>query len=77
MAMYKNPELLKHNQSNVFDILHGARASTPFSGIYRCDGCGYETVSTENHPLPFLHHRLHPQNTPIQWRLVVVAQIHD
>lgn len=73
MAMYKRNELVRQNQSPAFDALHPPRTPTPFSGIYRCEVCGFEIVSAEDHPLPVLMHRQHPEGRPIQWRLVVYA----
>ncbi|WLI87699.1 hypothetical protein Q4S45_13205 [Massilia sp. R2A-15] len=72
MAIYKQAEVVRQNQSPAFDAIHAPRTPTPFSGIYRCEACGFEIVSSEDHPLPALH-RQHPANLPIQWRLVVYA----
>lgn len=74
MAMFKDSALLRQNQSDVFDEIHAPRTPSPFSGIYRCDGCGYETASTENHPLPSQNHLAHPSHIAIKWRLIVCAQ---
>jgi len=35
-----------------FDKIHLPGQATPYSGIYRCQSCGFECVSTKGHPLP-------------------------
>jgi hypothetical protein len=74
MALYKNSSLVTQTNADAFDGLHSPSTPTPFSGIYRCEVCGHEIVSTYSHPLPPQNHAQHPQHRPIQWRLVVFAQ---
>jgi hypothetical protein len=74
MALYKYNAFLMHSDDNAFDLLHGPGAATPFSGIYRCHGCGREDVSTYGHPLPPQNHHQHAASQGlIQWRLIVAA----
>ena len=71
MANYKHPHFLHKNESHAFDLLHEPASTTPYSGIYRCEVCGHEVVSTKGHPLPPQNHHQHPNRQPIRWRLVV------
>lgn len=74
MAWYKYILYLAQNTSNVFDETHTPGSVTPYSGIYRCLGCGREDVSTHGHPLPPQNHHQHTQQQgAIHWRLAVIA----
>lgn len=72
MALYKNGAVLTKSDSAEFDKTHKPGNSAPFSGIYRCQTCGYEVASNEGQPLPPQH--LKPHQGPIVWQLVVYAQ---
>jgi hypothetical protein len=74
MALYKNAAKLTQSNDAAFDKIHGPADTTPLSGIYRCEGCGHEAVSTEGHPLPPQNHTQHIMGSPVQWKLVVFAQ---
>lgn len=75
MATYKYKAYVEQNQSAEFDKVWSPGTATPHSGIYRCQSCGREAVSTGTHPLPPQDH-LH-QHTAEQgkvlWRLVAYA----
>lgn len=74
MAIYKNANYLTQNNSTAFDAVHNAGAATPYSGIYRCEGCGKNDVSTQGHPLPPQNHHQHnPGQGAIRWRLIVAT----
>lgn len=74
MAWYKCAEYLQKNRSDGFDTDHVPGAPTPYSGIYRCMGCGREAVSEENKPLPPQNHHQHPNpQGAIRWRMIVYA----
>ena len=74
MASYKHAGFLAQTTSTKFDETHSPGYSTPFSGIYRCEGCGLELVSEESKPLPPQNHHQHtPSQGAILWRLVVHA----
>ena len=76
MAFYKYAAVLTHVDNQHYDTLHGVSALTPFSGIYRCTGCGQSAVSTRGHPLPPENHHQHaPMHGPIQWQLIVAAHL--
>ena len=74
MASYKYSTYVGADLSEAFDAEHGPGTPTPFSGIYRCMGCGREDVSTHLHPLPPQNHHQHSvAQGKIRWRLVVWA----
>ena len=74
MATYKYAQFIVHNTSAAFDTAYHAGAVTPHSGIYRCEGCGREVISTQSHPLPPQNHHQHaPNQGTIRWRLIVYA----
>jgi hypothetical protein len=71
MAFYKYGNYLSQENAPEFDTLHGPGQVTPFSGVYRCEGCGQSVTSVYQHPLPPQNHHQHPGMQPIRWRLVV------
>lgn len=72
MAAYKYAQYIRQLSDPTFDGEHRPGTATPFSGIYRCLGCGREDVSTEGHPLPPQNHHQHTQaQGHIRWRLAV------
>jgi len=74
MAVYKYQQYLEQLNHAAFDQIHPPGAQAPYSGIYRCEGCGTSDVSTHGHPLPPQNHHQHTsaQGT-IRWRLVVAT----
>ena len=72
MALYKYSQYLTQTTHAAFDAITGAGHTAPYSGIYRCEGCGKEAVSTEGNTLPPQNHHQHTQaQGAIRWRLVV------
>jgi hypothetical protein len=72
MAFYKYAQILKVLDHAEFDKFYPPSARTPWSGIYRCERCGREAVSTYTHPLPPQNHHQHlPAQGTIRWRLIV------
>lgn len=71
MALYKYQHFLSYSSHDAFDQLHTPGSSAPYSGIYRCEICGHEVVSTAGNPLPPQNHHQHPQHQAIRWRLIV------
>jgi hypothetical protein len=75
MAQYKNSQYLSSSSDSAFDTLHNPGASTPYSGIYRCEGCGHEVASNAGNPLPPQNHHQHTTTQgSIRWRLIVKTQ---
>jgi hypothetical protein len=74
MAIYKNGAYLTQSTDAGFDTDSKPGSSTPYSGIYRCMGCGREIVSEENKPFPPQNHHQHSGSQgAIRWRLIVYA----
>jgi hypothetical protein len=75
MALYKYTQYLGTSTDAAFDVLYKPGATTPHSGIYRCEGCGHEIASNGGNPLPPQNHHQHnaSQGT-ILWRMAVYAQ---
>lgn len=74
MAVYQYAKFLEQYTSTAFDDLHLPGTSTPYSGIYRCESCGVNEVSTHTHPLPSQNHHQHNPAAPIRWRLIVATK---
>jgi hypothetical protein len=72
VALYKYPNLLQQSNHDAFDQIHLAGTNAPYSGVYRCEGCGQEVSSTQGHHLPPQNHHQHTyQQGAVRWRLVV------
>lgn len=77
MAWYKYGKYLSQNTNQEFDKVHKAGDRATWSGIYRCDVCGHDCVSTAGNPLPpqgGAHTHAKYPNQPISWRLVVASE---
>jgi hypothetical protein len=75
MALYKYDKWVKRSDHEAFDALHNPGATTPDSGVYRCENCGHEVVSEKGSPLPPQNHHQHtPGQGRIEWRLLVFAR---
>ncbi|MFO0887577.1 MAG: hypothetical protein U0790_00370 [Isosphaeraceae bacterium] len=74
MALYKYANFLQSSNHEAFDQAHGPSYTTPFSGIYRCTGCGHEVTSVQGHPLPPQNHHQHSASQgAIRWQLIVAT----
>ena len=74
MAMYNYDEFLTRSQDRAFDGESAPGTAAPYSGIYRCSGCGREVASNSPQPLPPQNHHQHsPYQGAIRWRLIVYA----
>ena len=72
MAQYKYLHYLTRLSDPKFDPAHAPGAIAPHSGIYKCQGCGIEILSTASDPLPPLSHHQHSLNQDgVAWRLIV------
>lgn len=75
MATFQNTTLVQNIKHTAFDQTYVPGATTPFSGIYRCDNCGDEVASNKGNPLPPQNHKQHtPAKGAIVWRLLVYAE---
>jgi hypothetical protein len=72
MALYKYAAYLSTSSHAAFDQINHPGTTTPWSGIYRCEGCGREITSVKDYSLPPQNHHQHTisQGT-IRWKLVV------
>lgn len=71
MALYKYGNLLTYSDHQAFDVLHEPGSPAPYSGDYRCEGCGHEIVEVKTRPLPPQNHHQHSYGQGrIRWRLV-------
>ena len=76
MALYGYAQYLMNSNDRAFAAIHKAGVIAPHSGIYRCEGCGYEVTSSEGQTLPVQNHHQHSQSQGvIRWRLIVCAQL--
>jgi len=72
MALYKYAQFIEQSDHKAFDTITPVSQAAPFSGIYRCEGCGHQIVSTEGHHLPPQNHPQHSSSQgAIRWRLIV------
>jgi hypothetical protein len=72
MALYKYSAYLQPSDHQAFDLLNSPGTLTPYSGVYRCYGCGLEIAEVRGRPLPPQNHHQHVnQAVPIQWQLIV------
>jgi hypothetical protein len=72
MAHYKYSQFLEQENASDYDTVHDSGASTPYSGVYRCEGCGKSVTSIRERPLPPQNHHQHSSNQGrIRWRLAV------
>ena len=79
MAWYKYGQHLQQKPSiDEFDKDYKPGDITNWSGIYRCEGCGREVVSTSGHPLPPQNHHQHTRDQgSIRWRILVTDRPSD
>jgi len=80
MPNYKDGSVFNQLPSDGnFDTIHPPGQTAPFSGIYRCQSCGFEAVSTKGNALPpeYVCSVHHPQwkgcSGAVSWRLVAAA----
>ncbi len=76
MPYYKHDHFLHRSDETLFDQVHDPGVAAPCSGIYRCETCGFEAVSSDRNPLPAAQDcqqhdsRWHCQPGIVRWRLV-------
>ncbi|CAM3169517.1 hypothetical protein SPAN111604_07995 [Sphingomonas antarctica] len=71
-AIYKHTTHLEQSNSDAFDTITPVGHSAPYSGIYRCKGCGHMISSTKGHTLPPQNHPQHSTaQGQIRWQLIV------
>jgi hypothetical protein len=74
MAMYKYPQYITKSDDKSFDVEHKPGSIPPYSGIYRCGGCGKEIVAEQERQFPPQNHHQHNESQgAIRWRMAVFA----
>lgn len=79
MPNYKYNKFFHKNNSKAFDAVHSPGDIAPSSGIFKCEACGFEAVSTKGNPLPpATDCRTHDkawkcEKGEVSWRLVAAA----
>ena len=74
MANYKYANFLNVIAGREFDLVYGPSTPAPLSGIYRCEGCGHEAVSTKGNHLPPQNHHTHTVvQGKIRWQPIVIS----
>jgi len=72
MALYNNGQYLTQSQDAAFSKDYNPGVQPPYSGIYRCMGCGREVVAEKERQLPPQNHHQHNMSQgTIRWRLIV------
>jgi len=74
MAIYNHSSYLTQIDDKAFTVDHSPGQEPPYSGIYRCMGCGREIVAEESRTFPPQNHHQHTSaQGSIRWRLIVYA----
>jgi hypothetical protein len=72
MAWYKYAQYLTKDEGAEFDTISHPNTDTPYSGIYRCEGCGLSATFIKGKNIPPQNHHQHNQSQgAIRWRLIV------
>lgn len=72
MAFYKYGNYLTQEQGPEFDTVHTPNTVTPYSGIYRCEGCGRSATFVMGNNIPPQNHHQHTAaQGAVRWRLIV------
>jgi hypothetical protein len=74
VPIFKHGNLFKQQHGPAFDTVHSPGWRVPFSGIYRCCGCGDEIASNKGTIFPSQSHRQHQAGYgAVRWQLVAAA----
>lgn len=72
MANFKYAGFLTLDKGAEFDRLHEPNSEAPFSGVYRCDGCGISATFLRGQKIPVQpQHKHNGSQGKVRWRLVV------
>lgn len=77
MALFQTDRFLHKIENKAFDKIHQPGEIAPFSGIYRCEGCGVELAVEDKQRLPShrtcVNHHPEGRKGDVSWRLIVYA----
>ena len=69
-VLYKYSQFLGSSNDGAFDKILEPGTLAPWSGIYRCEGCGKSETSITGYKLPPQNHHQHTiTQGKIRWRL--------
>lgn len=72
MAYYKDLRLLGRENGDEYDLFYNAGDKAPYTGIYRCAGCGNSRAAYKGDRFPPPNHHDHNAlQTKMRWQLVV------
>jgi hypothetical protein len=75
MSLFRRSNDIEISISPEFDREYEPGQAPVYSGIYRCRGCGCESVAQAAKPFLVEDHPQHlPTQGPVRWRLAVAAQ---
>jgi hypothetical protein len=75
MSLCRDIRLINRSRNTAFDAKIVAEMAAPWSGIYRCPGCGREVVARKGETLPPASHHHHDiTQGDVRWQLVVAAE---
>jgi hypothetical protein len=75
MAVFQEHMFVKRIEHRAFDRLIKPPDRALYTGIYRCESCGYEDIIWQGTELPDDNHThsIDRRDRPIVWRLIVAA----
>lgn len=74
MTFYQDPKTIHKTTSTAFDAVNKPGDTVNHSGIYRCNVCDQEIVSTFGNKFPPQNHHQHPEKEDIEWQLIATPR---
>lgn len=75
MPYYKHGSKLTQHNDAAFDAVYHPGQAVPYSGIYKCNGCGHEIAANKGDPFPPQNKHQHENRAvPIAWQLIVATK---
>lgn len=72
MAYYKDINLLRRETGVEYDLVHSPGDRVPYTGVYRCQGCGNSRAAFKEERFPPKNHHDHNAlQSKMRWQLVV------
>ncbi|QQE07803.1 hypothetical protein IC580_05575 [Cupriavidus sp. ISTL7] len=71
MPFCNDTRYFTQEEDPAYELVLAPGAQAPYSGIYRCEGCGSSAISPREQPLPPPNHHVHGAlQGQIRWRLI-------